>query len=153
MHNELAWRQQCWKSCANGSNIVALRFGDHGTKEMLGVVGWKVWPVSNFAQQHATTSNNMQRGVQTDATCNIQQYWELLVNNVLQAAWHFKIVLPTGFLQLHFDDLMPRALKCRHILKVSKSNGYSVSVLHCLFNSLIMLLFVIFYCINLLVLD
>ena len=24
---------------ANGSNIVALRFGDHGTKEMLGVVG------------------------------------------------------------------------------------------------------------------
>ena len=40
---------------------------------MLGVVGWKVWPVSNFAQQHATTSNNMQQGVQTDATCNIQQ--------------------------------------------------------------------------------
>ena len=72
----------CWKSCANGSNIVALRFGDHGTKEMWGVVGWKVWPVSNFAQQHATASNNMQQGVQTDATCNIQQCWELLVNNV-----------------------------------------------------------------------
>ena len=82
MRNERAWPQQCWKSCANGSNIVALRFGDHGTKEMLGVVGWKVWPVSNFAQQHATTSNNMQQGVQTDATCNIQQCWELLVNNV-----------------------------------------------------------------------
>ena len=54
---------------------------------MLGVVsqqctGRKVWPVSNFAQQHATTSNNMQQGVQTDATCNIQQSWELLVNNV-----------------------------------------------------------------------
>ena len=43
---------------------------------------WKVWPVSNFAQQHATTSNNMQRGVQTDAPCNIQQCWELLANNV-----------------------------------------------------------------------
>ena len=82
MRNERAWPQQCWKRCANGSNIVALRFGDHGTKEMLGVVGWKVWPVSNFAQQHATTSNNMQQGVQTDATCNIQQCWELLVNNV-----------------------------------------------------------------------
>ena len=27
---------------ANGSNIVALRFGDHRTKEMLGVVGSKV---------------------------------------------------------------------------------------------------------------
>ena len=24
----------------------------------------------------------MQKGVQTDATCNIQQCWELLVNNV-----------------------------------------------------------------------
>ena len=39
MHNKRAWPQQCWKSCANGSNIVALRFGDHETKEMLGVVG------------------------------------------------------------------------------------------------------------------
>ena len=37
---------------------------------------------SNFAQQHATTSNNMQQGVQTDATCNIQQCWELLPSNV-----------------------------------------------------------------------
>ena len=26
--------------------------------------------------------NNMQQGVQTDATCNIQQCWELLANNV-----------------------------------------------------------------------
>ena len=38
MRNERAWPQQCWKSCANGSNIVALRFSDHGTKEMLEVV-------------------------------------------------------------------------------------------------------------------
>ena len=68
----VAWPQQCWKSCANRSNIVALRFGDQRTKKMLGVVGWKVWSVSNFAQQHATTSNNMQQGVETDATCNIQ---------------------------------------------------------------------------------
>ena len=30
----------------------------------------KVWPVSKFAQQHAT-----------DATCNIQQCWELLLSN------------------------------------------------------------------------
>ena len=82
MRNERAWPQQCWKSSANGSNIFALRFGDQGTKEMLGVVGWKVWPVSNFAQQHATTSNNIQQGVQTDATCSIQQCWELLVNSV-----------------------------------------------------------------------
>ena len=39
MRNERAWPQQGWKSCANGSNIVALRFGDHETKETLGVVG------------------------------------------------------------------------------------------------------------------
>ena len=49
------------------SNIVTLRFGEHRTKE----VASKVWPVSNFAQQHTTTSNNMQQGVQTDAACDI----------------------------------------------------------------------------------
>ena len=59
MRNKRAWPQQCWKSFANGSNIVALRFGDHGTKEVLGDVGWKVWPVSNFAQQHPTTCNRV----------------------------------------------------------------------------------------------
>ena len=42
MRNQRAWPQQYWKSCVNGSNIVALRFGDHRTKEMLGVVGRKV---------------------------------------------------------------------------------------------------------------
>ena len=42
MCNAGAWTQQSWKSCANGSNIVALRFSDHGTKEMLEVVGSKV---------------------------------------------------------------------------------------------------------------
>ena len=51
-------------------------------KKMLGVVGWKVWAVSNLAQQHATTFNNIQQSVQTVATCNIQQCWELLVNYV-----------------------------------------------------------------------
>ena len=48
--NARAWPQQCWKS-------FKLRFSDHGTKKMLGVVGSKVWPVSNFAQQHATPNN------------------------------------------------------------------------------------------------
>ena len=33
----------------------------------------QVLPVSNFAQQLPTTRNNMQLGVQTDATCNFQQ--------------------------------------------------------------------------------
>ena len=34
--------QQCWKSCANGSNIIALCCGDQGTKEMLRVDGSKI---------------------------------------------------------------------------------------------------------------
>ena len=68
MRNARAWPQHCWKSCANGSNIVALCFGDHGRKEMFGVVGWKVWQVSNSAQQLPTRRNNMQQGVQTDPT-------------------------------------------------------------------------------------
>ena len=46
----------------------------------------------------------------------------------------------------HFDDLMERALKRMHILRVCKSNGYSVFDLHYLFNSLIMSLFT--YCIR-----
>ena len=41
-----------------GSNVVPLSVGDHETKEMLGVVGSNVWPVSNFAQL-ATTCNRV----------------------------------------------------------------------------------------------
>ena len=33
--------------------------------------------VGSGVQTDATTPNNIQQGVQTDATCNIQQYWEL----------------------------------------------------------------------------
>ena len=59
--------QQCWDlQCIVGrihlirlSNIVALRFGNHGTNEMLGVVGSKLWPVSNFVQQLPTTCNRV----------------------------------------------------------------------------------------------
>ena len=36
----------------------------------------------NNSQQHETTCNNMQQGVQADATCNIQQCSELLANHV-----------------------------------------------------------------------
>ena len=58
-----------WRAVQTDSTLLRYAY----TKEKLGVVGWKVWPVSNFAQHHATTSNNVQQGVQTDATCNIQQ--------------------------------------------------------------------------------
>ena len=63
MCNVRAWPQQCWKSCANGSNIVTFHFGYHVTKEIMGVVGLKVLPVSNFARQLPTTT-------QQRKTCN-----------------------------------------------------------------------------------
>ena len=68
--------QQCWRSCAiNGSNIVALRLGDHGTKEMLRVVGSEVGPVSNFAQQHATTCNRVCKRTQHVTSNNFESCW------------------------------------------------------------------------------
>ena len=53
--------------------------GKQGSKQMLGcwlssLTGFKLC---------ATTPNNMQQGVQRDATCNIQQCPELLTNNVV----------------------------------------------------------------------
>ena len=56
MYNVRVWPQKCWKSCANGSNIVTFRFGHYGTNEILGVVGFKVLPLSNFARQFLTTT-------------------------------------------------------------------------------------------------
>ena len=38
-----------------------------------------------------TTPNNKQQGVQTDATCDIYQCWELLANIVCLFAWGFTI--------------------------------------------------------------
>ena len=61
----------CWKSYANGSNIVALRLGDHATKEMLGVVDWEVWPVSDFAQQRPTTCNRVCKRTQHVTSNNV----------------------------------------------------------------------------------
>ena len=40
--------------------------------------------------QYQTLRNNMQQGVQTDTRCNIQQFWELLANNVASVCTGFK---------------------------------------------------------------
>ena len=116
MRNQRAWPQQCWKSCANGSNIVALCFGDHGTKEMSGDVGWKVWPISNFAQQHATTSNNMQQDVQTDTTCNIQQCCIRLYSALLQRTVSLKC-LP---IHVHLYALLVKRQKANSQTNISR---------------------------------
>ena len=42
---------------ANGCNIFVLHFADHRIIEMLGLVGPKVWPVSNCTQQVPTGAN------------------------------------------------------------------------------------------------
>ena len=44
------------RDCAIAYNIVELRFGGHGTKEMLRVVGSKVSPVSKLTQQLPTSN-------------------------------------------------------------------------------------------------
>ena len=83
--------QYCWRTTPN--NV--------GRWELLRplIFTWlKVWPVSNFAQQLPTTRNNRQQGVQTDATFNIQQCWELLANNVASVC--------TGLMSLAFDGKM-----------------------------------------------
>ena len=69
----------------------------------------------------------------------------------IQCVWYLKLLgvtfqdSPTNW-NKHFDDLMDRALKRMHILRVCKNNGYSISDLHYLFNFLIMSLFI--YCIR-----
>ena len=78
MRNERAWPQPCLEELCKRiqhccTTLRRLRNKSEQIKEMLGVVGLKVWPVSNFEQQHVTTSNNIQQGVQTDVTCNVQQ--------------------------------------------------------------------------------
>ena len=70
-----------------------------------------------FAQQHATTSNNTQQGVQTDATCNIQQCWELLANNVasvctgLNAATHQQFIGKLKLSETHQPHKLPKSKK------------------------------------------
>ena len=48
-------------------------------KRMLGVVGWKVWPVSNFAQQHATTCNRVCNRTQHVTSNNVGSCWSTML--------------------------------------------------------------------------
>ena len=52
---------QCWKSCPNGSNIAALRFGDHRTNCWDLLV--QMFDSFEFEQQFPTTRNNMQKQI------------------------------------------------------------------------------------------
>ena len=73
-----AWPQQCWKSCANGSNIIVLCFSDHGAKEMLGVADSKVWPVS-------TTCNRVCKWTLHVTSNNVGSYWPTMLHHLHRA--------------------------------------------------------------------
>ena len=95
MCNARAWTQQCWRSCANGSNVVALRFGHHGTKEMLGVAGSKVWLVSNFAQQLPTTCNRVCKRPGRVTSKNVGSCWPTMLRPF---AWDLTLMTAIAFL-------------------------------------------------------
>ena len=75
------WPTLLW-SHANRRNIVAVRFACHRTTEMLGLVGSKVWPVSNCTQQVPTLLWFHANGRNKSQHCWAQQCWVLLANNV-----------------------------------------------------------------------
>ena len=58
----------------------------------------------NNTQQHC---NNMQQGFPMDATCNIQQCWELLADNVAYIARGFRMKRPCrGVCMEGFDHIL-----------------------------------------------
>ena len=97
----------------------------------------------------ATTLNNMQQGVQTDATCNIQHCWELLANNVTSIckrvkAWsplltastvkkchltiykrgNYKVSLPGGCSTIHHGCCYSSGSGCQKRLKIKGTRNY-----------------------------
>ena len=95
----------CWKSCENGYNISCATFWRSRNKRNVRILTFLLYPSActtlptklgswlnsltgfqpfpNNSQQHATDiQQHATTGVQTDATCNIQQCWELFANNI-----------------------------------------------------------------------
>ena len=127
MRNARARPQQCWKSCPNGSNIVALRFGDHGTKEMLGVVGWKVWPVSNFVQQHLTTCNRVCKRTQHITSNNVGSCLPTMLRPFARGLkfleWGLFCLFGLGQIAVHWSDQKScPGSPCQHRLQKRKKS-------------------------------
>ena len=78
MRNECAWPNNVGRAVQTNPTLLR-RFGDHGTKEILGVVGWKLWPVSNFAQQHPTTWDRVCKPTQHATSNNAGSYWPTML--------------------------------------------------------------------------
>ena len=107
----------CWQWCANGCNNYASAITEQ--KKC-----WELLAENSLSgfKPCATTLNNMQQGVQTEATCNIQQCWELLANNVASVCTGLKVTWSEWSL---FTDTSPNRL--------IKGTHSSVSARHCLF--------------------
>ena len=80
--NARAWSQQCWKSCANGSNIVALRFGDYGTKECCDLFAQKFNEFQTLhknSQQHPKTCSGVCKRTQHVTLSNVGSCWPTML--------------------------------------------------------------------------
>ena len=93
MCNARAWLQQCCKSCANGSNIVALRFGDHRKKKSWELLAQNFEPfqtLRNNTQQHATTSNMACKRTQHVTSSNVVGCWPAMLHLFTRGMIHKK---------------------------------------------------------------
>ena len=82
MRNERVWPQQCWKSGANDPTL--LRYAS-AIKEQK-----KCWELlAKKFDRFQTLHNNMQQGVQTEATSNIQQRYVRLHGALNNFQWAF----------------------------------------------------------------
>ena len=57
-----------------------------------------------------TLRNNMQQGVQTDATCNIQQCWELLANNIASVCTGLNYLRSSDVVAFNTSEAFPLSL-------------------------------------------
>ena len=73
--NARAWPQQCCEKCENGSNIVALRFGDHGKKKC-----WKL--LAKKFDQFQTSCNNSKHTTTSNRVCKCKRTQQVTPNNV-----------------------------------------------------------------------
>ena len=80
------------RRCFHKANIVVLCFAGHRTIEMLGLVGPKVWPVSNCMQQVPTSVSivvvSCKQMQQLATLLGAQQYWAHVIGQQCRIHLH-----------------------------------------------------------------
>ena len=83
MRNERAWPQQCWKSCANGSNIAALNASAITEQkefwELLAEKFDRCQTLPNNTQQHPTTCKKVCKQTQHVTSNNVGSCWPTML--------------------------------------------------------------------------